>query len=53
MVTELVPFDAFYKAEGYHQDYYRKNPLQPYCLMVIRPKVAKLRKKYAQMLKAD
>jgi peptide-methionine (S)-S-oxide reductase len=53
VVTELLPFKAFYRAEGYHQDYYRKNPFQPYCLAVIRPKVAKLRKAYLQMLKAS
>ena len=52
VVTELQPFKAFYRAEDYHQDYYKKNPLQPYCLFVIRPKVAKLRKTYLQMLKA-
>jgi peptide-methionine (S)-S-oxide reductase len=52
-VTELRPFEAFYRAEDYHQDYYRKNPLQPYCLFVIRPKVSKLRKKYLEMLKAS
>lgn len=52
LVTELRPFERFYMAEDYHQDYYRKNPLQPYCLVVIRPKVAKLRKTYLEMLKA-
>jgi peptide-methionine (S)-S-oxide reductase len=52
-VTELEPFEAFYPAEDYHQDYYRKNPLQPYCLFVIRPKVSKLRKKYLEMLKVS
>jgi len=52
LVTELKPFDKFYVAEGYHQDYYRKNPLQPYCMVVIRPKVAKLKKEYLEMLKA-
>jgi len=52
IVTELQAFSAFYRAEDYHQGYYRKNPLQPYCLFVIRPKVAKLRKAYLQMLKA-
>jgi peptide-methionine (S)-S-oxide reductase len=51
VVTELKPFEAFYRAEDYHQDYYKKNPWQPYCLVVIRPKVAKLRKHYMQMLK--
>lgn len=52
-VTEVKPFEGFYRAEDYHQDYYRKNHLQPYCLFVIRPKVSKLRKKYMQMLKAS
>ncbi len=52
-VTEVRPFEAFYPAEDYHQGYYRKNPLQPYCLFVIRPKVSKLRKSYLQMLKAS
>ena len=52
VVTELRPFEAFYPAEGYHQDYYRKNPLKPYCLFVIRPKVAKLRDSYMRMLRA-
>jgi peptide-methionine (S)-S-oxide reductase len=51
IVTELQPFKGFFRAEDYHQDYYRKNPLQPYCLFVIRPKVAKLRKTYLKMLK--
>ena len=51
-VTQVVPSDAFYKAEEYHQDYYRNNPSQPYCMVVIRPKVAKMRKTYLGMLKA-
>jgi len=50
-VTQLQPFKDFYKAEDYHQDYYRKNPMQPYCQVVIRPKVSKLRKTYLDMLK--
>ena len=52
IVTELQPFEKFYVAEDYHQDYYAKNPFQPYCLVVIRPKVAKLRKTYLEKLKA-
>jgi peptide-methionine (S)-S-oxide reductase len=52
-VTEVQPFKAFYPAEDYHQDYYRKHPLQPYCLVVIRPKVSKLRKAYLPMLKTS
>jgi peptide-methionine (S)-S-oxide reductase len=45
IVTEIVPLKKFYKAENYHQDYYRDNPSQPYCRMVIRPKVEKFEKK--------
>jgi peptide-methionine (S)-S-oxide reductase len=45
IVTEIVPLNAFYKAEGYHQDYYRSNPNQPYCRAVIQPKVEKFEKK--------
>jgi peptide-methionine (S)-S-oxide reductase len=45
IVTEIVPLMKFYRAEGYHQDYYRDNPNQPYCRMVIRPKVEKFEKK--------
>jgi peptide-methionine (S)-S-oxide reductase len=52
IVTEVVPLPAFYQAEEYHQDYYRKNPYAGYCLAVIRPKVSKFRKRYADSLKA-
>jgi peptide-methionine (S)-S-oxide reductase len=52
IVTQVIPFDAFYKAEVYHQDYFKQNPAQPYCQLVIAPKVAKLRKHYHDMLKA-
>jgi peptide-methionine (S)-S-oxide reductase len=45
IVTQIVPLKQFYKAENYHQDYYRSNPNQPYCTMVIRPKVEKFEKK--------
>ena len=48
IVTEIVPLKAFYKAEGYHQDYYRSNPDQPYCRLVIQPKVEKFEKKLEQ-----
>jgi len=44
-VTQIVPLKAFYKAEDYHQDYYRSNSDQPYCRAVIRPKVEKFEKK--------
>ena len=45
IVTEIVPLKKLYKAEGYHQDYYRDNLNQPYCRMIIRPKVEKFEKK--------
>jgi len=51
IVTEIAPFDEFYKAEAYHQQYYRKNAYQPYCQIVIAPKVTKFRKAYAYLLK--
>jgi peptide-methionine (S)-S-oxide reductase len=44
IVTEIVPFTKFYKAEDYHQDYYRSNPNQSYCRFVIKPKVDKFEK---------
>lgn len=44
IVTEIVPLTAFYRAENYHQDYYRLNPNQPYCRLVIKPKLEKLDK---------
>jgi peptide-methionine (S)-S-oxide reductase len=45
VVTEIVPLKAFYKAEGYHQDFFRLNPNQPYCRAIIQPKVEKFEKK--------
>jgi peptide-methionine (S)-S-oxide reductase len=53
IVTEVTPFDAFYRAEEYHQEYYRNNPYQPYCQAVIAPKVSKFRQKYLDRLKAE
>jgi peptide-methionine (S)-S-oxide reductase len=52
IVTEIVPLTAFYAAEGYHQNFYRLNPSQPYCRFVIDPKVQKLRKAYAEKLRS-
>ena len=46
VVTEIVPFAKFYPAEEYHQGYYRRNESQPYCQLVITPKVAKFRKEH-------
>ena len=51
IVTELKPFEAFYPAEEYHRDYYRRNPNQGYCSAVIAPKVAKVRKLFLDKLK--
>jgi peptide-methionine (S)-S-oxide reductase len=52
IVTEVVPLEAFYPAEDYHQGYYRDNPGQPYCQAVVAPKVAKFRKQFAAKLRA-
>ncbi len=51
IVTEVVPFTRFWPAEGYHQEYYQRNSGQPYCRVVISPKLAKLHKLYASLLK--
>jgi peptide-methionine (S)-S-oxide reductase len=50
LVTELVPYQAFYKAEDYHQEYFIKNPNQAYCRAIILPKVAKFRKQHLEKL---
>ena len=44
IVTQVEPFKAFYKAEDYHKDYFKRNPEKSYCKLVIAPKIAKLRK---------
>ncbi len=51
IVTEVVPFSAFYPAEEYHQEYFEKNPYAGYCQVVIQPKVSKFRKQFAERLK--
>jgi peptide-methionine (S)-S-oxide reductase len=51
IVTEVVPASQFYAAEDYHQEYFRRNPAQPYCAYVVRPKVAKFRKQFLGKLK--
>ena len=51
IVTQVEPLKVFYKAEGYHQEYFKENPQQAYCRVVIAPKVAKLRAHYLQKLK--
>ena len=52
IVTEVVPASSFYTAERYHQEYYARNPNQPYCQYVVAPKVAKLRQHFIERLKA-
>jgi peptide-methionine (S)-S-oxide reductase len=51
IVTEITPLPAFYKAEDYHQEYFKHNGQQPYCRVIIEPKVAKFRKQFADKLK--
>ncbi|MBI2846916.1 MAG: peptide-methionine (S)-S-oxide reductase MsrA [Chloroflexi bacterium] len=51
IVTEVAQFKEFYPAEGYHQEYYRRNPTQPYCRAVIAPKLAKFLGKFSARLK--
>jgi peptide-methionine (S)-S-oxide reductase len=51
IVTEVVPYQHFYRAEDYHQEFYRQNPNQPYCHFVIDPKLAKFREKFRPRLK--
>jgi len=51
LITEVTPLSAFYRAEEYHNDYFRKNPTAGYCRVVVAPKVAKFRKQFAARLK--
>jgi peptide-methionine (S)-S-oxide reductase len=51
LVTELTPAGEFYPAEAYHQEYFARNPNQPYCAFVVAPKVAKFRKQHVDRLK--
>lgn len=51
IVTEITPFRGFYQAEDYHQNYYRDNPNQPYCRVVIDPKIQKFKKQFQDRLK--
>ena len=52
IVTEVTPLANFYCAEEYHRDYYLRNRSQPYCAVVINPKMAKFRKRFAERTKA-
>ncbi len=51
VVTQLVPFVVFYRAEDYHQGYFRNNPYQGYCQAVVAPKAAKVREHFADKIK--
>jgi peptide-methionine (S)-S-oxide reductase len=51
VVTEIVPFNTFYPAEKYHQQYYQRNPMRSYCMIVISPKLKKLRETFRLFLK--
>jgi peptide-methionine (S)-S-oxide reductase len=51
IVTEIAPASTFYRAEDYHQEYFRNNSRQPYCTIVVAPKVHKFREKFADKLK--
>lgn len=51
IVTEIVPFETFYPAEDYHKNYLELNPSNPYCQSVVRPKVDKFKKVFANVLK--
>jgi peptide-methionine (S)-S-oxide reductase len=53
ITTEVVPLEKFYPAEDYHQDYFNKHPEQGYCQIIINPKLVKLTKKFAQLLKDE
>ena len=52
IVTEVLPAPEFWPAEEYHQEYYRRNPSQAYCRIVIEPKIAKLRQRHLEKLRA-
>lgn len=53
IVTQIVPLDHFYEAEEYHHNYFRRNPAQAYCQIVINPKLAHLREKFQTRLKPE
>ncbi len=53
IVTEVVPYSSFYPAEHYHQNYYENNPNQPYCQLVIDPKIKKLLREYKNEVKEE
>lgn len=52
IVTEVVPLDVFYPAENYHRDYFATHPGNPYCELIINPKLEKIQKKFSNLLKS-
>lgn len=52
IVTELQPLEKFYEAEEYHRNFYKNNPTQAYCQLVINPKLEKVQKQFAELLKS-
>ena len=53
VVTEVKPLEKFYEAENYHKDYFAKNPEASYCQLVVSPKVEKVQKQFAELLKQN
>lgn len=53
IVTEIIPFEMFYKAEDYHQNYYNNNREAGYCRVIIDPKIKKLLREYSEEVKSD
>jgi len=51
IVTEISPAPMFYPAEDYHQEYFANNPTQPYCAMVVGPKLEKFRKRFGERVR--
>jgi len=53
IITEVKPLDKFYEAENYHRDYYEQNKDQPYCQLIIQPKLKKVQQKFEALLKSQ
>ncbi|MBL8030190.1 MAG: peptide-methionine (S)-S-oxide reductase MsrA [Candidatus Doudnabacteria bacterium] len=51
IVTEITPFQKFYEAEGYHKNYFERNRNNPYCMVIINPKLEKFKKKFVSLMK--
>lgn len=51
VVTQVVPLGEFFPAEGYHQNYYKENKSAPYCQLIIEPKIEKVKKRFAELVK--